>query len=155
MLAYKNNINKNSIKSTQNQVEAILHLYNWGKQLVILKRKTQRMQGNKLNLSTTKRKGYTSHGTRTKHQLQLFKNFWNDTFENSIPSINLNISTILICFRFTSCLFPWGFCGCDGTVSEEQNTCSSTEICCTFGLPVTFAYATIDNQLGDKQINSW
>lgn len=79
------------------------------------------MQGNKLNLSTSKRKGDTSHGTRRKHQLQLFKNFWNDTFENSIPSINLNISTILICFRFTSCLFAWGFCCCGGYVRGAEN----------------------------------
>jgi len=33
------------------------------------------MQSNKLNLLTTKRKGDTSHGTHTKHQLQLFKTF--------------------------------------------------------------------------------
>ncbi|PSN40332.1 hypothetical protein C0J52_17050 [Blattella germanica] len=69
-----------------------------------MKRKTQQVQNKKRNLPTIKRKRDTSHGTRKKHQLQLFKNFWNDTFENSIPSINLNISTILICFRFTPCL---------------------------------------------------
>ena len=98
-------------------------------------------------MPTTKRKRDTSHGTRKKHQLQLFKNFWNDTFENSIPSINLNISTILICFRFTSCLETRGFC----CYWNRVLFCSLVAICCTSGLPITFPCATIRNQLGDRR----
>lgn len=102
-------------------------------------------------MPTTKRKRDISHRTCKKHQLQLFKNFWNDTFENSNPSINLNISTILICFRFTSCLETRGFC----CLVEQNHILFTLAIWCTYGLPVTFPCATICNQLGDKQINPW
>lgn len=49
----------------------MLHLDDW--ETRDIKEEDQQMQSNKLNLLTTEREGDTSHGTHTKHQLQLFK----------------------------------------------------------------------------------
>lgn len=94
-------------------------------------------------------KGDTSHETRKKHRLQLFKNFWNDTFENSIPSINLNISTILICFRFTSHE--------DFVVVREAERCILLKYGCVLHVwpSIHLPSCNSGNQLGNKQIDSW
>jgi len=150
MLAYKRNVKEISIKVYKTKLKQYCISTTWETRGI--KEEDQQMQSNKLTLLTTKRKGDTSHGTHTKHQLQLFKLEW--YLENSIPSINLSISTILICFRFTPCWFTWGFCCCCG-MWEQRIICSVKDICCMFGLPVTLPSTMIDNQLGDKQINSW